>query len=254
MRALRLWTATAAIGAGLLWAGSALADAPPPSYPPAYAPVYAPTLTYDWTGVYVGGHIGGANATTKWTYTGSPEDVAQSHNSFVGGGHVGLQKQWSWIVLGAEATYLWMDQQESSVSGSLVDTSLSSNVRNLLLVTGKFGWAWENALGYFKGGYATGDVDFRTTMTSTGALRTSSSGRENGWTAGAGLEYALWNHIIIGVEYDYVKFNVGTRDQAPTALGPAGTQVTGGGVDIQTVMARLSFKFGGARPEPIPTK
>jgi opacity protein-like surface antigen len=92
-------------------------------------------------------------------------------------------------------------------------------------------------------------------VTSTGALLTSSSGRENGWTAGAGLEYALWQHVIIGVEYDYIAFHPGTRAQTPVGVGPPNTNVTSG-VDVQSVTARLSFKFGGWRPEPeaIPAK
>jgi hypothetical protein len=93
MRALGLWVATAAIGAGL-WGGSALADAPPPSYPPAYAPVYAPTLTYDWTGIYAGGHVGGAVTKSVWTYTDllpSLDIMGQSQTGFAGGGHVGVQ-------------------------------------------------------------------------------------------------------------------------------------------------------------------
>ena len=122
---------------------------------------------------------------------------------------------------------------------------LSSNVRELLLVTGKFGWANENMLAYFKGGYATATVDFRTQVVGTLAPVDSSSSREHGWTAGAGLEYALWNHIIIGAEYDYVKLIVGNRSQIPAGGGAAVNQVTNAGVDIQSVTARLSFKFGG---------
>lgn len=58
--------------------------------------------------------------------------------------------------------------------------------------------------------------------------------------------------MILGVEYTYVKFNA-DRDQIPVAL-PAGTQVHDTGIDIQSVTARLSFKFGGGRPEPIAVK
>lgn len=253
MRALRLGAAIAATAAGLC-AGSAHADGPPPSYPPGYTPAYAPTVTYDWTGIYLGGHIGAANARTQWTYTGSLDSVEQSNTTFAGGGHVGLQKQWNGLVVGAEATYTWMDHEETSGSLVIPDLSLTSSTTNLLLVTGKVGFANENMLAYFKGGYAMGTVDFRTSVTSTGVPLTSSSGREHGWTAGVGLEYALWNHIIIGVEYDYVKLNVGDRDQIATGAGPLGTQVTDAGVDLQMVTARLSFKFGGSQPEAVPAK
>ena len=248
MRALRLWAATAAIGTGL-WIGTALADAPPPSYPPGYTPAYAPTLTYDWTGIYVGGHIGGATTSSEWTYTNLPfvDPLGQSSNGFTGGGHVGLQRQWGSFVLGAEAAYTWMDQQATSLSSDGV-TSLTSSAKSLLLVTGKFGAAWDNILAYAKAGYALGDVDYRTTVTSTGVLLTTSSRQDQGWTAGVGLEYALWDHVILGVEYDYVKLNVGSRDQRLPGGGSSGTTVTEAGIDTQMVTARLSFKLGGGRP------
>jgi outer membrane immunogenic protein len=238
------------IGTGLC-AGSALADAPP-SYPPGYTVYNAPTVTYDWTGIYLGGHIGAANSRAEWAYTGSLDAVEQSTTSFAGGGHVGLQKQWNSVVVGAEAAYTWVDHEASVGSAFVPDLSLFSNTTNLLLVTGKVGVAHDNILAYAKGGYATGTVEFRTSVTSTGVLLTSSSSREHGWTAGVGLEYALWDHVVLGVEYDYVRLNVGTRNQTPTGVGPAGTQVTDAGVDIQAVTARLSFKFGGSRSEPVP--
>jgi len=173
------------------------ADAPHRAIP-AYAPVYAPTLTYDWTGVLLSADTAGGQCTTSGPITGSPEERgAEPQTASSVAATWGCRSKWSWIVLGAEAT-LPLDGSTGSSCPVSVDTSLSSNVRNLLLVSGKFGWAWENALGYFKGGYATGRRDFRTTMTSTGALRTSSSGRENGGRRVRASKYALWNHIIIG--------------------------------------------------------
>jgi outer membrane immunogenic protein len=264
MRALRLGAAVAAVAAGLS-AGTARADGPPPgpAYPPGYLPAYMPTVTYDWTGVYVGGHIGAANARREFTYDGTldpvtllPEEFAHSATSFVGGGFVGLQKQWSSIVLGVEAGYLWLDDTQSTGSLNVANTTLSSCVRNLFLATGKFGFANDNMLAYFKGGWASSEIGFRSSVTNTGALLTSSSGRENGWTAGVGVEYALWEHVIFGVEYDYVAFNPGTRPQVPTGLGPPGTNVASG-LDIQSVTARLSFKLGISHPaavESIPAR
>jgi outer membrane immunogenic protein len=248
MRALGLGIAIVALGTGL-WAGSARADAPPPSYPPGYTPVYAPTLTYDWTGIYFGGNVGGVTSMIEWTYDGTPDRLRQSHNGFAGGAFAGVQKQLSWIVLGAEVGYLWVDQPASSTSASDPTTTLTTNVRNLLLVSGKLGWTWDNILGYLKGGYASGQMDFRT----SGTLVTSSSGRENGWIVGAGLEYALWDHVILGAEYNYIMLNSNTHDQIPGPGGPVGTHA-GGGVDLQSVTARLSFKFGGVRTETVPTK
>ena len=264
MRALRLGAAIAAVAAGLS-AGSARADGPPPgpAYPPGYTPAYMPTVTYDWTGIYVGGHLGAANARREFSYDGTldpftllPETFEHSGTSFVGGGFVGLQKQWSSIVIGAEAGYLWMDELQSTGSLNVANTTLSSSVRNLFLVTGKFGFANDNMLAYFKGGWASSEVGYRSSVTNTGALLTSSGGRESGWTAGVGLEYALWEHVIFGVEYDYVGFNPGTRAQTPAGVGPLGTNVASS-LDIQSVTARLSFKLGmshTAPMDPIPSK
>jgi len=46
-------------------------------------------------------------------------------------------------------------------------------------------------------------------------------------------------NVILGVEYDYIRINAGGTGAAPV-LG----SVSDGGVDIQTVLARLSYKFG----------
>ena len=81
----------------------------------------------------------------------------------------------------------------------------------------------------------------------------SSSERHNGWTIGAGLEYAFTREVIFGVEYNYIdlesKRHVGTTTAAPFVYvvdvdpGP-----------ISTVTARLSFKLGREAPPPAPLK
>jgi len=282
MGALRLGAAAIlAMMAGLPF-GNAAADggvAKPPDPYVYVAPDVVP-LTYSWTGFYIGGNIGYATTEHKVVYdhllnpcnfapfscgTGvfpafTTEKFGIHGTGFTGGGFVGAQKQWSWLVLGAEAGYLWTDQTGAGVSGlegsilknnpsSGVDpTRITSGVRDLFLLTGKFGWNWENILAYFKGGWANGDVEFRTSSSLTGALLTTSSGRDNGWTAGAGIEYALWPHIIVGIEYDYVELNPGNHRQAAIGAGPIGTHIHPG-LDVQSVTARLSYKFGCCGPE-----
>jgi outer membrane immunogenic protein len=286
MGALRFgFAAILAMAAGLPL-GTATADgvvARPPD-PYVYVPPEAVPLTYNWTGFYIGGNIGAANTEHSAVHdhilnpcnfnpssciVGFPlftsERFGVHSAGFAGGGFIGAQKQWSWLVLGAEAGYLWTDQSATSVSaiegsilanfpGSGVDpTRVTGSMRDLFLLTGKFGWNWENILAYFKGGWANGEVDFRTSASISGALLTTSSGRENGWTAGAGIEYALWPHVIVGVEYDYVELNPGNRTQVAVGTGPVGTHIHAG-LDTQSVTARLSYKFGGFGPEAVPAK
>jgi outer membrane immunogenic protein len=288
MGALRFgFAAILALAAGLPF-GTATADGtvvkPPDPY--VYVPPEVVPLTYNWTGFYIGGNIGAAttehnavhdhilnpcNFDPSSCVVGFPFFTSERfgiHSAgFAGGGFIGAQKQWSWLVLGVEAGYLWTDQSGTSVSaieGSILasnpasgvdPTRVTSSMRDLFLVTGKFGWNWENILAYFKGGWANGEVDFRTSASISGALLTSSSGRENGWTAGAGIEYALWPHVIVGVEYDYVELNPGdrTRTQVVVGVGPVPVHIHAG-LDTQSVTARLSYKFGGFGPEAVPAK
>jgi len=287
MGALRFaFAAILALPAGLPFE-AAMADgsvAKPPD-PYVYVPPEAVPLTYNWTGFYIGGNLGAATTEHKSVHdhilnpcnfepfscgagvfpTFTSERFGIHSAGLAGGGFIGLQKQWSWLVLGAEAGYLWTDQSATSVSaleGSILrnnpsagvdPTRVTSSMRDLFLVTGKFGWNWENILAYFKGGWANGELEFRTSSSLSGVLLTSSSGRENGWTAGAGIEYALWPHIIVGVEYDYVELNPGNRTQVAVGAGPVGTHIRAG-FDTQSVTARLSYKFGGSGPETLPAK
>jgi outer membrane immunogenic protein len=119
--------------------------------------------------------------------------------------------------------------------------------RHLLLVVGRLGYAQDNMLAYVKAGYASADVDlaFRLVGTTTAG---SSSDREQGWTAGVGLEYAIRDNIILGIEYNYVRLNVDDR-----VLAPSNVVTDNGGVDLQSILARVTFKFG-ARPDAAPAK
>ena len=238
----------ALLTASMVCAGSALAvttaeaDGPakgPPSDPYTYEYV---VTEYNWSGIYVGGHAGGATASWDWTFTNPTEALSQSQNGFAGGAQVGVQKQWGHAVLGVEVSYTWSDLGTSSASAAAPGESRSSELNNLLMVTGRVGATYENMLAYFKGGYASADIDLRSSITATGVTTTTSSSRESGWVAGVGFEYGLTPTINIGVEYNFIHFIIDTRDQIPTPAGVAGSQ-TDGGVDVQTLMARLNFKF-----------
>ena len=215
-----------------------------------YDPAFQP---YDWSGVYIGGHVGAAHVATEWTFTGPTERLDQSQVSFAGGGQVGVQKQWGRTVVGIEVSYTWLDAEQTTGSAAIAGSSRTSDMANLLLATGRLGYAQDRMLAYAKGGFATADIDFRSSLTGTGTVTTSSSGREHGWVAGVGLDYALTDNISIGVEYDYIRLNVSGRDQVATPAGLAGSTIGEAGIDIQTVLARLNFKLG-SRAEALPLK
>lgn len=100
-----------------------------------------------------------------------------------------------------------------------------------------------NWLGYVKGGYANSNVDFHTSVASTGLTSTTSSGRDGGWTVGGGIEYAFNPYVSAGIEYNFARINVGDRNQAVTPGFVAPETVTNAHADIQTVWARLNFRL-----------
>lgn len=225
-----------AVLSGVAISASAQADGRSDAY--AYAPCCG--QEYNWSGFYVGGHAGALHAQLDWTFPTTGDFFEQSATRFAGGGQAGVQFQWERIVLGAEVSYTWADVDIGSASIVAPGTFLTSSVKNLLLATGRLGYAYERWLAYAKAGYATADVDFR----SAGVVTTASSSRERGWTAGIGIDMALTSRISIGVAYDYVHLEV-------SGSNPPGL-ATDAGVDLQTFMARLNFRFG--RDEPVHVK
>ena len=118
--------ALASIGLGIGVVSASADGLPRASRPDPYA--YRPeglAVDYNWTGIYVGGHVGGALAESSWTFTNPTERIKQEDFGFAGGGQVGLQKQWDWIVLGAEASYTWADLGRTKASAAAVGTSLT---------------------------------------------------------------------------------------------------------------------------------
>jgi outer membrane immunogenic protein len=80
-------------------------------------------------------------------------------------------------------------------------------------VTGRIGFTPDNSwLYYVKGGWASGNIRSRahdTVGPPTFAFLHNSfdSNWHDGWTAGIGIERKLANNWILGVAYDYVKFD-----------------------------------------------
>ena len=226
----------------------AAADGPAPVDPYRYSP---PPVAgeYNWSGIYLGGHVGGGTAAWDWQINNPLERVLHHGESAEVGAQLGVQKQWRSLLIGAEASYTWGDLGASTNSAALPGVTRSSELNNLLILAGRFGVTWENYLAYAKVGYASAEIALRTSATS--GLLASSSAWEPGWVAGLGIEYALRPDITIGVEYDYIHLDAGVGSQIATPIGIVGGRVSGG-VEVQSVLARLNFKFVPGWLEPAP--
>jgi outer membrane immunogenic protein len=250
---MRADTRVVLLGFALLLVGStleAVADGAPRSTPDAYAYTPPPTLgPYDWSGIYIGADLGIATAAWDWSISQLHEQVTSHSTGLLGGVHAGLQKQWDWTLLGLEVSYTWPNAGAGSPSSVIPGASRSADLSDLLMVTGRAGATWENILAYIKAGYASADITLRASDPGAGFVA-STSGRGDGWVTGLGVEYAIRQDINIGVEYDFIHIDVGSRDAS--LLGGPGAR-EGGGVDVQALMARLNYKFD-AWTGPVPVR
>jgi opacity protein-like surface antigen len=236
-----------------LWALAAL-SAPAGARDPAddYVP-YQPSgfFVFDWSGAYVGGSLGLAHtsADSPVTIKDLPFDVSlstdetlnyeQSETSLTGGIHVGWQKHWGRLVAGIEAGFSVLRFDNTTESPLIPLLSRSAEVRDILILTGRLGYADGRWLAYAKGGVASAQIDISYDDRFTG-LSSSSSGREIGWTAGIGIEYALTLNLFLGVEYNYLQFRA---DATPPPLPDIPAHIHDADIDIQSVVVRLNYRF-----------
>ena len=204
---------------GLVAAGAASAADLPSRKGPVAAPVYMPPA-FSWTGFYVGANAGygwGNVNANGWANVGDLD-------GFVGGGQIGYNYQMGQFVLGLEADLQGADLSSGNNLGLLnVKTDYFGTVR------ARVGVAFDRFMPYITGGWAYGNV-----KSSIPAIGFSSDrSHTGGFAVGGGLEYAVTNNIIAGVEYLYV--DLGEKN----ILG-ANTKV---GTDFSVVRARHSYKF-----------
>jgi outer membrane immunogenic protein len=258
----------------------------PPAAPVYKAPVVAPVY-FTWSGCYIGANAGG-----KWeahrdasvtipaaaglpTSTFTFDDGSSNNNngSFVGGGQIGCNYQAGQFVFGIEGDFDWSRLRDGITVGPVFPfnfvpgDSFSWETRWQASLRGRLGYAWDRTLLYVTGGVAWTSVDFTANwLTSvcasvTGAVATCpglvATDRQTltGATAGGGLEYAITNNLIAGIEGRYTwygsqNFNAGLLAVAPAAGGGFATSPSSASLKFNTaeVLGRLSWKFDWGGP------
>jgi outer membrane immunogenic protein len=209
--------------------------------------LYAPPPAFSWTGFYVGATAGGNFG--RQTLNGPYGGWSANSGGFVGGGVAGFNYQMpdSNVVLGGEA-----DLQGSTLRA---DYGALATPAETLRSTSRLDWwgsararlglSFGNVLPFVTGGFAYGDAHDQITL---GANNFGAGGVRTGWTAGAGVEYALTRNLTAKAEYLYT--DLGT---VSTPLGSAGAAHMR--TAFHAVRAGLNWKFDwSGTPVPINPK
>jgi opacity protein-like surface antigen len=255
-------------GVALILIGGPASAADVPLRMPAKAPPEIATPTkFTWTGCYIGGHVGGgwgrkdlsnptgfALSDGSPLFTGTSLSLDQPISGLLGGGQAGCKYQVAprWVV-GIDGDFSaahLVGTNELTLNpfavapGVEVPTMFRAKTDWLASATANLGYASNRLLLYAKGGAAWAHDKYALTTPSvftgfTTVAPADFEGRETrtGWTAGAGIEYAFWNHFSAKLEYDYYGFgkrNVHFVDQ----LSPTGSA---GDVDIKQHIHAIKF-------------
>lgn len=228
-------------------ATAALADEPKP---------------FNWTGFYVGADLGTTvSGGSVFTYTesgnfepaGRPRPV-DADGEYFGGVHVGYLHQMGQFVIGAEGGVILGGRsgilsENPPPDGNDYNTLASGGP--VWMLAARLGFALDRALIYGKAGYAMSDVDFSASFfnkdgedgANGSKVAISHSFGMSGPVYGGGIEYALTDRITIGVEY--LRFDFGTSGVVELNTTNSGitTEKLEASHAIDTVAARLNFKF-----------
>jgi outer membrane immunogenic protein len=216
--------------------------------PPIKGPLAPPPFT--WTGCYAGGQAGGGFGQKDLNdsvgivspltgFTSANLNI----NGYMLGGQIGCDYQFAfnWVagIEGAASGGNIGGSTSVATPGIAGDSATFKETTDLLTsVTARVGYTWDRWLLYVKGGAAwaserysafdvAGNYDFE-------GLET-----RFGWTAGAGVEWALWNDWSVKLEYDYYGFgthSVTFIDNVSGTVGPLDIKQ-----NIQVIKLGLSF-------------
>lgn len=162
------------------------------------------SAVYDWTGLYVGSNIGyGGGSFGAGTNT-LPEQgtfFPPSITGIVGGFQAGYNLQLpNRVVLGAEVDATFTSPLDRP---RLNPTPFNTTFDYFGTARGRVGYAFGTWLPYLTGGLAWGMT--RADLNGPdGDVLSSRSRNHIGWTAGAGLEFAVGGKWTAKVEYDYI--------------------------------------------------
>jgi outer membrane immunogenic protein len=218
-------------------------------------------LTNPITGITPQGTLGAVAGPTELSGTRVPGSGSPS--GAIVGGQIGFNWQAGMFVFGGEIDGQWSGQENtfSTVCGTGCSATESIKIRSLATGRGRLGLAFDWFMPYVTGGAAMVNGLNNLTMTVGGTTASFAplSHTTLGWTAGAGVEVALWSNWSAKLEYLYVSANGATKlAPIPSVLG-LGFASTPGDYRDNIVRVGFNYRFGprggpGLLESPLPAR
>nr|AGD93248.1 porin [uncultured bacterium] len=208
---------------------------------------FAQDAAFDWSGFYAGIHAGALDGDTRVTNTAPGVDPGPFDYS-IDGGFGGITFGYNWqagnVVFGVEGDLGYLDPSGQGIIPSSdpvhhQDLTLDSGLYGDL--TGRVGFSFDRVLLYAKGGAAFFDGEAMQASTRPEYAPTGTD-TFTGWTAGAGVEYAVTNKISIKAEYQH--FDFGEEHGYQTSLVADPPTPVGYRFDNYTTVDFDTFKIG----------
>jgi outer membrane immunogenic protein len=172
----------------------------------------------------------------------------------IAGGQIGFNWQAGWAVFGAEIDAQWSGQTGSfaTACSTLFAAGCSATdkvkLKSLLTGRGRFGVAFDWIMPYVTAGAALASVSDDLVVTVGGVTGPFDSNRGSrlGWTAGAGVDFALTSNWSARLEYLHLTVNGINGDQGARIPNVLGVGFVNKNTDIHDNIVRvgLNYRFG----------
>jgi high affinity Mn2+ porin len=212
---------------------------------PVKAPVHS--AIYDWTGFYLGGHVGyGGGSFGPGTNPLPLQGVFFPHSitGLIGGYQAGYNREFpNHVVLGIEADASFSSPTDAP---ALTPAPFNTALDYVGTMRGRVGYAFGRLMPYVTGGFAWGHSQFNLND-GAGKVMATLGQNQVGWTAGAGVEFAVSGNWSAKVEYDYIDLSRRMFDLSGFGLPDIGVDL-----NIHLVKLGLNYRFGDTPPWTAP--
>jgi outer membrane immunogenic protein len=188
--------------------------------------------------MYAGIQVGAQTGDAKQSFNATPLVGEYDAQGVFGGFHLGFNHQTQGWIVGVET-----DLETSNVEGDFFTTTGvtaqgKTEVNWQGSVRGRLGKEFNQMLVYGTAGWAFGDVDVKGGPTAA-PLTSGFSADLSGWTAGAGVEWAVGEDMFARFEYRYTDYN----DVSGALLPNFGTVISTATLDNHAIRFGLTKKF-----------